>query len=95
MRDINRFLRVDLPQKIKKPQYPVEPLAARRLFAIYFEILSRPGVKKGYDVQEMHRRRKLCRRARYWAEFSEPLLGQPAACLHGVSKRLPTSWRPA
>jgi CHAD domain-containing protein/phosphohistidine phosphatase SixA len=81
MRDINRFLRVDLPQKIKKPQYPVEPLAARRLFAIYFEILSRPGVKKGYDVQEMHRRRKLCRRARYWAEFSEPLLGQPASLL--------------
>jgi CHAD domain-containing protein/phosphohistidine phosphatase SixA len=79
MRDINHFLRVELPQKIKKTQQPLSPLAGRRLAALYFEVLSRPGVKTDYDVKKMHRLRKLCRRARYWSEFFAPLLGRPAA----------------
>jgi CHAD domain-containing protein/phosphohistidine phosphatase SixA len=79
MRDINRFLRVELPQKIKISQQPLTPLAGRRLAALYFEVLSRPGVKTDYDVKKMHRLRKLCRRARYWSEFLAPLLGRPAA----------------
>jgi CHAD domain-containing protein/phosphohistidine phosphatase SixA len=79
MRDINRFLRVELPQKMMKDTHPLEPHAARKLASIYFEVLSRPGMKKKYDVKEMHRLRKLCRRARYWSEFSEPALGQPAS----------------
>ena len=79
MRDINSFLRVELPQKIKKSQQPLGPLAGRRLAALYFEVLSRPGVKLDYDVKKMHRLRKLCRRARYWSEFLTPQLGRPAA----------------
>ncbi len=78
MRDINRFLRVELPRKLNKPQYPLEPLAARRLLGLSFEILSRQGAKKEYNAKEMHRLRKMCRRARYWAEFAEPALGRPA-----------------
>jgi CHAD domain-containing protein/phosphohistidine phosphatase SixA len=78
MRDINRFLRVELPQKVLSPQYPTKPFLARRLCAMYFEILSRHGVRKKYDVAEMHKLRKLCRRARYFSEFAEPVLGRPA-----------------
>jgi CHAD domain-containing protein/phosphohistidine phosphatase SixA len=79
MRDINLLLRVELPRKIGASLQPVAPLAGRRLAALYFEVLSRPGVKKDYDVKKMHSLRKLCRRARYWSEFLMPLLGRPAA----------------
>jgi phosphohistidine phosphatase SixA len=80
MRAINRFLRVELPQRIRKtrPQQ-LGPLACRRLFSVYFEALARPAVKKEYAVKRMHAMRKLCRRGRYWSEFMEPLLGRPAA----------------
>jgi CHAD domain-containing protein/phosphohistidine phosphatase SixA len=79
MRAMSRFLRVELPQKMKKTQTPLAPITGRRLASIYFDVLSRPGVKKEYDVKTMHALRKLCRRARYWSEFFVPLLGLPAS----------------
>jgi|WetSurMetagenome_2_1015567.scaffolds.fasta_scaffold00335_4 CHAD domain-containing protein/phosphohistidine phosphatase SixA len=81
MRDIGRFLRVDLPRMLDKPQYPFGALAARRILSLYFTILSHRGAKRKYDAQAMHRLRKTCRRARYWAEFAEPALGRPATLL--------------
>jgi len=82
MRAINRFLRIELPEKIRKTKEQSQGLgefACRRLRSIYFEVLTRPGVKKEYDVKKMHAMRKLCRRGRYWSEFMVPLLGRPAA----------------
>jgi CHAD domain-containing protein/phosphohistidine phosphatase SixA len=79
MRAINRMLRIELPEKIRKTQPKrLAPFAGRKLLSIYFEALSRPGVKKEYNVKKMHAMRKLCRRGRYWSEFMTPVLGRPA-----------------
>ena len=73
MRFVNRFLRVEIPEKIKRsrPQ-TLASFAARRLAAIYFEVLACSGVRKKYNVKKMHGLRKLCRRGRYWSEFLNP-----------------------
>jgi CHAD domain-containing protein/phosphohistidine phosphatase SixA len=79
MRAITRFLRVELPDTIRTMQaLPLAPLASRKLLSIYYETLTRPGIKKEYDGEKMHAMRKLCRRGRYWSEFMAPLLGPPA-----------------
>jgi phosphohistidine phosphatase SixA len=80
MRAINRLLRIELPEKFRNMQsLRAGPFACRRLLSIYFEALTRPAVKKEYDVKKMHAMRKLCRRGRYWSEFMAPLLGKPAS----------------
>lgn len=81
MRAINRFLRIELPEKIRKSQSrQCAAFVCRRLLSLYFNVLTRPAVKKEYDVGKMHSMRKLCRRGRYWSEFLAPLLGRPAEC---------------
>jgi len=79
MRSIARFLRVEIPEKIRTADSrALGPFACRALLSLYYETLARPGVKKEYDVKKMHALRKLCRRGRYWSEFLAPLLGPPA-----------------
>jgi phosphohistidine phosphatase SixA len=79
MRSIARFLRVEIPEKIRASRpLSLGPVACRALLSLYYQTLSRPGVKKAYDVKKMHALRKLCRRGRYWSEFLTPLVGRPA-----------------
>jgi len=92
LRSIVRFLRVDLPHKIKtEAPCGVVGFCSQQLFCIYFELLSRPMVKKDYTVEKMHRIRKLCRRGRYWAELMAPILGKPAQSLAKLFKSLADS----
>ncbi len=92
LRSIIRFLRVELPHKIKtQARVGVFGFCAQQLFCIYFEIFSRPMVKKDYDVEKMHRVRKLCRKGRYWAELMAPIIGNPAHTLAKLFKSLADS----
>jgi CHAD domain-containing protein/phosphohistidine phosphatase SixA len=86
---IVHFLRIELSEKIKKsPPIALAPFAGRRICALYYEALARPGVKKEYEVKKMHSLRKLCRRGRYWSEFCMPALGEHAAFMAARFKDL-------
>lgn len=67
-------------------------LGARRLLRIYDKVLASGDLPPGMGAADMHARRKLARRARYYAEMCAPAMGGPiprlAHCLKAVADTL-------
>jgi CHAD domain-containing protein len=79
LRRLALLLRVEWPERIStRPAEPLRPFAARQLRRTFKRVLAQPKLRVTNSTAEVHEVRRLCRRARYWAEFFAPVLG-PAA----------------
>ncbi len=76
-RRIEYFLRTELPRHTPKTEHPFREIASRELRRL-LRLIARSPEPAGADAtEEIHEMRRLFRRARYWAEFSAPVLGKP------------------
>lgn len=73
----NHYLRIELPciekKKVNKESLCVH--CARRLLKLNHKLLNREIHLADMSTEELHNFRKEFRKARYWAEFSAPVLG--------------------
>jgi CHAD domain-containing protein len=83
---INRLLRVELPQLIKvEPPGSLPKLAARQSRKAFRRVLQESHLRHSTSTKKLHRLRVGLRKARYLAEFFNPVLGTNTAKL---TKRL-------
>jgi CHAD domain-containing protein len=89
VKQMTRFLRVDLPMLEQHASaLKFRPLAEKRLSGVLKRILKTDVSAVRTDPERMHALRKLCRRGRYYAEFSVPVRGARTQRVAKVLKSL-------
>jgi len=86
-RRIEYLLRTELPRHQPDVRRSFEQTAARRVQRLLRQIARTPQPASPEATEDIHEMRRLFRRARYWADFSAPVLGKPVVRLERRLRR--------
>ncbi|MBU0677854.1 MAG: CHAD domain-containing protein [Verrucomicrobia bacterium] len=92
MKRLAFLVRIELPRLIgREDGKSFRKFAARRLRKTFKRIAKTTCDAEHLEPEELHRIRRLCRRERYWAEFTAPVLGKGMQRLAGDLKLVTAS----